>query len=158
MNAFDWMLPESDHIDDFDPLQPGKMANPYLGLMMLCLIFVGLMSFDGFMGFLYIASIFTREVTPIDLYREAFATLHSRMNLPMNESLMGNHSSSSSIAMASTGGSALRSLGGSSAMATDAPSLAGGSVSRRRTRESLAEDKSVADAEIDALLGGGGRE
>jgi hypothetical protein len=83
-NSFDWLLPEREDVaEDFIPMQPGRMAKPYLGLMMLCFIFVGLFYFDGFMGFTHLASICVNGVRPIDLYTEAFNTLHSKANLPL---------------------------------------------------------------------------
>merc|ERR1712071_201847 len=64
------------------PNEPGKMANPSLGLMMLCFGIVGLLFFDGFLGFSYLASFFVRGVMPNDLYEEAFTQLHEKNNLP----------------------------------------------------------------------------
>ena len=83
-NAMDWLLPERDDTgEDFVPMQPGRMANPYLGLMMLCFVFVGLMFFDGFMGVSYLASMCVSGIMPNDLFEEAFTTLHKKSNLPL---------------------------------------------------------------------------
>lgn len=81
-NAMDWLLPEKDIVDLKTPPQPGQMANPYLGMMMLCFVFIGLMFFDGFVGFSYFASLFVKGVMPNDLYEEAFTDLHRKMKLP----------------------------------------------------------------------------
>ena len=88
-NAMDWLLPERDDTgEDFVPMQPGRMANPYLGLMMLCFVFVGLMFFDGFMGVSYLASMCVGGIMPNDLFEEAFTTLHKKANLPL-EGILG---------------------------------------------------------------------
>ena len=80
-NAMDWILLERH---DDDPVKipiAGSMANPPLGLMMLCFVFMGLVCFDGFMGFSYLASFFSQGVMPSDLYDEAFEELHTRQNI-----------------------------------------------------------------------------
>jgi len=83
-NSFDWLLPErEDTAEDFVPMQPGMMASPYFGLMMLCFVFVGLFLFDGFMGFSCLASICVSGVLPHDLYEEAFTALRNKANLPL---------------------------------------------------------------------------
>ena len=82
-NALDWLLPQDRDVSDpFRAPQPGRMANPFLGMMMLCLVFIGLMFFDGFMGFSYLAALFVKGVMPNDLYDEAFIALHRKMKLP----------------------------------------------------------------------------
>ena len=92
-NAMDWLLPERDDTaEDFVPLQPGRMANPYLGLMVLCFVFVGLMFFDGFMGVSYLASICVSGIMPNDLFEEAFTNLHNKANLPL-EGILGEEQS-----------------------------------------------------------------
>lgn len=81
--ALDWLLdPRDVEPDPFTAKQPGEMSNYKLGLMMLCLAFVGLFFFDGFLGFSYLASFFVRGVMPNDLYEEAFTQLHEKNNLP----------------------------------------------------------------------------
>ena len=87
-NAMDW-LPELDETELFTPPQPGAMANPSLGFMILLFAFLGVVFFDGFMGFSYLASIFVSNMKPCDLYAEAFTSLHLRKNLPQLE-LAGN--------------------------------------------------------------------
>jgi N-acetylneuraminate 9-O-acetyltransferase len=82
VNAMDWILLK--RVDD-DPVKIpkiGSMANPPLGLMMLCFVAMGLVCFDGFMGFSYLASFFASGVMPSDLDDEAFEELHARQNLP----------------------------------------------------------------------------
>ncbi len=66
----------------FTAPEPGKMANPFLGLMMLCLSFIGLVFFDGFLGFSFLAGLFVKGVLPSDLYLEAFTLLHEKSRLP----------------------------------------------------------------------------
>ncbi|CAB9519716.1 REDUCED WALL ACETYLATION [Seminavis robusta] len=82
LNAEDWLLPKRDTSDPFKAPQPGKMANPVLGGMMLCFVVMGLFFFDGFMGISYLASLFVPSVTPSVLYEEAFTALHQRAGLP----------------------------------------------------------------------------
>ena len=86
-NAMDWLLPEFKPMkEDYSPPATGSMANPPLGLMMLCFVFMGVACFDGFMGFSYLASFFVRGVMPSDLCDEAFEELQDRVDLPNNES------------------------------------------------------------------------
>ena len=82
VNAMDWLLPEKDIPENFTAPHPGAMANPLLGLMMLAFALMGLLFFDGFMGFSYLASLFIPSVRPTNLYEEAFTSLHQRKNLP----------------------------------------------------------------------------
>jgi len=95
-NAMDWLLPRRNFADDFVPPQPGLMANPWHGFMMLCVAFLGVALFDGFFGFSYLAALFVKGVMPMQLYEEAFSALHSRNNLPDVETT-GQFSSSVSI-------------------------------------------------------------
>lgn len=81
-NSFDWLLPELDAGELPVPPQPGAMANHVLGLMMLCFVFLGIVGFDGFLGFSYFAAIFVPNVSPVWLFQEAFSSLHRKMNLP----------------------------------------------------------------------------
>lgn len=83
-NSMDWLLPKSSVEKPFDAsnFQPGKMANPSLGLMMLCFTFIALFFFDGFLGFSYVAGLFVTGILPGDLYEEAFTVLHEKMRLP----------------------------------------------------------------------------
>jgi N-acetylneuraminate 9-O-acetyltransferase len=95
LNAEDWLLPDKDTSDPFTPPQPGKMADPILGVMMLCFVAMGLFFFDGFMGVSYLASLFVPAVTPALLYEEAFVALHRRAGLPeIATSNNGTHSKS----------------------------------------------------------------
>lgn len=80
-NAMDWILLERRDDDPVKIPAAGSMANPPLGLMMLCFVFMGLVCFDGFMGFSYLASFFSQGVMPSDLYDEAFEELHTRLNI-----------------------------------------------------------------------------
>jgi len=80
-NALDWLLPPGI-IEPVTPPKIGKMANPMLGAVMLVLVTIGLVCFDGFLGFSYLASLFVKGVMPHQLYEEAFATLHKKMGLP----------------------------------------------------------------------------
>lgn len=148
-NAMDWLLRPLDGTtkEPYDPPQPGKMANPSLGLMMLCFVFVGLMFFDGFMGFSYLACVVVRGIMPTDLYDEAFEALHRAMKLPPVEGGGGGGHRGERKAVSRLTSSNLASRGGGG----DGQSPAGG---RRHSRTpSLA---SSVDEEIAALLGGGG--
>jgi len=58
MNSLDWLVPTTERlypINEFKP-NPGSMANPALGLMVLCCLIIGLLFFDGYLGFSYLAS------------------------------------------------------------------------------------------------------
>ena len=100
INSFDWLLPVDDehgHDEAFDPQSPGSMANPFLGLMMICFSMIGLFFFDGYFGFSFLASLFVRKkrikrhsheshttaVMPNDLYEEAFIPYHQKLKLPL---------------------------------------------------------------------------
>jgi len=97
-NAFEWILPESDAaLEKFTPPETGKMAKPFLGMMMLCLCFIGLFFFDGFFGFSYLACLFIKGVLPSDLYLEAFSILHEKSNLPPLSMASGASPESSSF-------------------------------------------------------------
>ena len=84
VNAMDWLLPEKDAPEKFTAPQPGAMANPRLGLMMLVLSMLGLVFLDGFMGFSYLASLFVPSVRPANLYEEAFTSLHQKKEATTN--------------------------------------------------------------------------
>jgi len=93
-NAFDWLLSDKEINDPFSPKQPGSMAKPFLGLMVLGFSFMALFLFDGFLGASYIAAIFVPSVMPIRLYHDGFSALHQRLNLPpitANNSLSGGN-------------------------------------------------------------------
>mmetsp|Transcript_16399 Transcript_16399/g.24577 ORF Transcript_16399/g.24577 Transcript_16399/m.24577 type:complete len:982 (-) Transcript_16399:121-3066(-) len=157
-NALDWLLPEmtddkSSSTEPFTAPEPGKMANPFLGLMMLCLSFIGLFFFDGFLGFSYLAGIFVKGVLPSDLYLEAFTVLHERMRLPP---ITFSTSSSASVATTNTmntffSASTNRTKNTATGTAYSKQSNIGSTtVTRRR---SPGTETSV-DDEIAALLGG----
>lgn len=59
MNTIDWLIPPSGKYytptSSFKP-KPGSMANPALGLMVLCCFMIGLFFFDGYIGFSYLAT------------------------------------------------------------------------------------------------------
>jgi hypothetical protein len=129
-NSMDWVLPERDAPDELNPPKPGAMANPALGLMMLCFVFMGLACFDGFMGFSYLASFFVREVMPSDLHDEAFGDLHERTDLPAMDE---NESAAFSIGMTTLG---------SSRIVTNKPSRGSGSVRSGKSGRSGTSGKS----------------
>jgi hypothetical protein len=81
-NALDWLLPTQQGDEKLVPPEPGKMARPFLGCIMLCLCFIGLFCFDGFLGFSYAACFIVKDVLPNDLYLEAFSKLHEKCGLP----------------------------------------------------------------------------
>jgi hypothetical protein len=86
-NAVDWLLPIPIKGDPKPPNQPGAMAHMTLGLMILVVAAFGIIGFDGFMGFSYLAAIFVPSVAPARLYYEAFSDLHRRKKLPSLERL-----------------------------------------------------------------------
>ena len=63
------------------PPRIGKMANPVLGLMMLILVAIGLVAFDGFLGFSYLASLFVSDIMPKQLEEEAYSALHKQIGV-----------------------------------------------------------------------------
>jgi hypothetical protein len=159
VNAMDWILPK--RIDD-DPVKIpkiGSMANPPLGLMMLCFVAMGLVCFDGFMGFSYLASFFASGVMPSDLEEEAFEELHARQNLPYDR----EDAPPSGASVASIGGS--MTIGSHSKASRSGVSHRSGRTSKSgasgRTQESATSNKSdksnnsqaSIDDEIAALLG-----
>merc|ERR1719203_774439 len=73
-NALDWLLPPGI-VEPVTPPRIGKMANPKLGMVMLLLVTIGLVFFDGFLGFSYLASLFVKGVMPYKLYEEAFSAV-----------------------------------------------------------------------------------
>jgi hypothetical protein len=84
-NSLDWLLPVPTKpiVDPFTPPQPGKMANPCLGVMVLLFVVVGLFFMDGFMGFTYFAACIVPSLAPSALYEEAFTALHQAKRLPL---------------------------------------------------------------------------
>lgn len=83
-NALDWLLPPGIN-DPVTPPKVGKMANPKLGLSMLILVAIGLVFFDGFLGFSYLAVPFVRGIIPHDLHEEAFSSLHKKIGLTSSD-------------------------------------------------------------------------
>lgn len=79
-NALDWLLPPGA-AEPVKPPRIGKMANPMLGGMMLILVAIGLVFFDGFLGFSYLAGLFVKGVMPHQLHDEAFSALHRKLGL-----------------------------------------------------------------------------
>jgi len=68
INALDWLVqvPPSSSTSFINPSfqpRPGSMANPILGLMVLCCILIGLLFFDGYLGFSYLASVFMQPMS-----------------------------------------------------------------------------------------------
>jgi hypothetical protein len=81
-NSMDWVLPERYIATKFVAPTPGSMANPMLGLFMLCFVAVGLFFYDGLLGFSYLASLFASNVMPNEMFEEAFEPLHRQAKLP----------------------------------------------------------------------------
>ena len=132
-NAMDWLLPPTGIEDPVVPPRIGKMANPMLGLMMLVLVAIGLVAFDGFLGFSYLASLFASGVMPYQLHDEAFAILHKKIGYVGGR----NESSSSS----------------SSRRKIELTKPRGSSSSKSSRRSGKSRD---VDDEIAALLGSSG--
>lgn len=70
MNALDWLLPPNEAEPIIITPEIGKMSNPMLGLAMLVLVGIGLFTFDGFLGFTYLASAFVKGLKPNELHRQ----------------------------------------------------------------------------------------
>eukprot|EP00978_Attheya_sp_CCMP212_P006146 scaffold13844_cov55-Attheya_sp.AAC.2 len=117
-NALDWILHPHVEKNSFQANQPGKMAQPLLGVLMLCLVFVGLFFFDGFLGLSYLASLFVKGVKPNELFDEAFTELHEKMNLPP---LTGLKTGKTSPVVSSPRNSFSSSVNGSSSRGKDDP-------------------------------------
>jgi len=152
-NAMDWLLPEKEIKSELPiPPQPGKMANPFLGLMMLCFVFIGLMFFDGFLGFSFLASLFVKDAMPNDLYEEAFSALHKKMKLPAIEYERGPSSSSSvfssAMSIVSSGGTWGKSE------KSNSNNSAGQAAHRSNSSVDQKSNATTVDEEIAALLGG----
>jgi len=51
-----------------------SLINPYLGMMMLCFVLIGLFYFDGYFGVGYLAQFFVKKMSlsPSELYKDAF--------------------------------------------------------------------------------------
>ncbi len=138
-NSFDWLLPARQNEELMEIPEAGKMARPFLGLMMLCLCFIGLFFFDGFFGFSYLACLFIKGILPSDLYLEAFTILHEKSNdLPEL-----NLSSGVSIGT---------SFSQSTVKTKNAQALQMTSKERGRRRVTRGNNSGV-DEEIEALLG-----
>jgi hypothetical protein len=101
-NALDWLIPEPLTGEPKPPPTPGAMAHPKLGLMILCFVFFGVIGFDGFMGFSYLAAIFVPAVSPLVLHQEAFSSLHRMKNLPPMEKMHTPANSTSSVQMSTS--------------------------------------------------------
>jgi len=84
-NAIDWLLPNPNIGKPKPPNQPGAMAHPLLGFMLLCFAAAGIFLFDGFLGFSYLAAMIVPSVSPKGLHNEAFSILHQNKNLPSLE-------------------------------------------------------------------------
>ena len=102
-NAVDWLLPEPIVGLLPEPKQPGAMAHPTLGLLLLCFAAAGIFLFDGFMGFSYLAAIFAPNASPVKLYFEAFSTLHKANGLPALEMQTRSPPSSTPISVQTNG-------------------------------------------------------
>lgn len=67
--SLDWLSENTDEIGSIPRV--GKLSNPPFGILMMALVAIALISFDGFLGFSYLASFFVKGVKPSDLYNEA---------------------------------------------------------------------------------------
>jgi hypothetical protein len=81
-NSMDWLLPTPLLAPPREPPQPGSMGHPILGFAILVLCLFGIVGFDGFLGFSYLAVTFAPSMAPFRLYDEAFSSLHKRKGLP----------------------------------------------------------------------------
>jgi len=75
------------------------LGNPYLGLGMLVVTLIGLFYFDAYLGLSYLAQLFVvngDNLSPGDLYKEAFKPVFKRLKLcPPEEESGGNDTESS---------------------------------------------------------------
>jgi len=82
VQTFDWALPKRElEPQRFVPLEPGTMANPALGFLMLCLSLLGLFAFDGYLGFVWIPSLLVGGPDCRELWEEAFSDLHKKIGV-----------------------------------------------------------------------------
>lgn len=82
--ALDWSLPDRELEDvPFVPNEPGKMANPSLGLLMVLISLIGLFTFDGYLGFGWLPSLLFGGPNCQLLWEEAFAELHSKIGVSL---------------------------------------------------------------------------
>jgi N-acetylneuraminate 9-O-acetyltransferase len=163
-NALDWILPERESPEPFQPPKMGSMANPILGIMMLFFIFMGLTCFDGFLGFSYLAAFFVSDVMPSDLYNEAFEELHEREDIiVMDETLefssgitpfnvTGGSKSGRSASSVRSGGTGKSHQSSKSSIPKSQRSGGSGRSVKSGGKESFGSDGSI-NEEIKALLG-----
>ena len=59
-----------------------SLSNPYLGMMMLCFVVIGLFYFDGYFGVGYLAQFFVKKMSlsPSELYNSAFDPILTTKN------------------------------------------------------------------------------
>jgi hypothetical protein len=94
-NALDWLIPRNIIVESFKPPKTGQLGNPFLGLMMICFGLMGLIFYDGYLGFSYLASLFVRRMEvdepiqlstslfmPRDMYEEAIVPFNQSLKLP----------------------------------------------------------------------------
>jgi hypothetical protein len=75
MNALDLLWDSTNNVELRSyPPAVSSLKNPYLGLMMLCFVLIGLFYFDGYFGVAYLAQFFVKNVSlaPSELYKDAF--------------------------------------------------------------------------------------
>ena len=65
--SLDWLLPQNSETIT-TPKDISTMPNTVLGILLLALIGIGLVLFDGFLGFSYLACFFVKGVKPRDVY------------------------------------------------------------------------------------------
>lgn len=73
-----------------------SLINPYLGMMMLCFIVIGLFYFDGYFGVGYLAQFFIKKtsLSPSELYKDAFDPIFIAQDNCGDNTSMGKASSS----------------------------------------------------------------
>lgn len=75
VNALDLLWGDTNNVEPRSYLPAvSSLKNPYLGLMMLCFVLIGLFYFDGYFGVAYLAQFFVKKVSlaPSELYKDAF--------------------------------------------------------------------------------------
>ena len=68
--SLDWLLPKNYSKTSTTPKDIGTMPNAVFGILLLALIGIGLVLFDGFLGFSYLACLFVKGVKPCDVYND----------------------------------------------------------------------------------------
>ena len=131
----------------------GGFANPFLGLMTLCLCFMGLYLFDGLLGFSHVTCVVVRGVLPSDLYFEAYNDLHKRIGTSNARSMVVPTSSDSVSPSSIMSYLTNKVIGGISVEQYNAPHISGKKIRIDPRINGRGVEVSTMDDEIASLLG-----